>query len=100
MAGAHSDYEKGTMEIADQRGTFSGFMGLTIYGGGLIALALLFAILTVGGVGLHWFPALIATVIVGIVVGMLLKLKAVWYATVILLSGVTAAFCFFIGLFV
>jgi len=100
MANSHSDYQRGDMQIEDQRTTFDGFMNLTVYGGGLIALALLMAILTVGGVGLGWLPALIITTIVGILAGILLKLRAVWYATVIILAGITGLFCFVIGLFV
>ena len=38
MAGGHSDYTHGTMEVAAQTGTFAGFMGGTKYGGSLIAL--------------------------------------------------------------
>jgi len=93
MAGSHSDYEKGSMEVDAQRGTFSGFMGFTIYGGGLIGLALLFAILTVGGASLPWLTALVATIVVGIVMGLALKLKGAWYATIILLAIITAIFC-------
>jgi len=99
MAGSHSNYTKGEMEIDAQKGTFDGFMGLTIYGGGLIALGLIFAILTVGGVGLSWFPALIITVVLGVLMGIALKLKAGWYAAIILLGGVTGAFCFIASLF-
>lgn len=93
MAGSHSDYEKGSMEVDAQQGTFSGFMGLTIYGGGLIALALLLAILTVGGVHLPWLTALIVTTVVGILAGLLLKLKGAWYATIILLAVIVGIFC-------
>ncbi len=93
MAGAHSDYKKGEMEVDAQRGTFDGFMGLTVYGGGMIALALLFPILTVGGVGLPWFPALIITVVAGIIMGLALKLKGAWYATIIFIAIITAIVC-------
>ena len=93
MAGSHSDYHKGEMQVDAQRHTFSGFMGYTVYGGGLIALALLFPILTVGGVGLPWLPALLITLVAGIVAGIALKLKATWFATIILLSIVTGVIC-------
>jgi len=99
MAGSHSDYNKGDMEVDAQESTFSGFMNMTIYGGGIIGLALLFAILTVGGVGLSWLPALIATVVVGIVMGLALKLKGTWYASVILLAGITGVVCAIFSLF-
>lgn len=93
MAGSHSDYKKGEMEVTAQRGTFDGFMGLTIYGGAIIGLALLFAIFTVGGVGLSWPPALLLTVIIGIVTGIALKLKGAWYASIIMLAVITAIGC-------
>ncbi len=98
MAGSHSDYKKGEMEVSAQRGTFDGFMGLTIYGGSLIGLALLFAIFTVGGVGLSWPPALLLTLITGIVIGIALKLKGAWYASIIMLSIVTAIGCLIFSL--
>jgi len=93
MAESHSDYHKGDMEVNAQRHTFSGFMGFTVYGGGLIALGLLFPILTVGGVGLPWLPALLITLVSGIIAGILLKLKATWFATIIMMSFVTAIIC-------
>ena len=93
MADAHSNYTKGEMAVGAQRGTFDGFMGITVYGGGLLGLALLFPILTVGGVGLPWFPALLITIVVGIVMGLLLKLKGAWYATIILVSGIVGVIC-------
>lgn len=93
MGGVPSDYKRGDMEIGAQKGTFGGFMDLTVYGGALIALMLLMAILTVGGVGLTWFPALIITFIVGVLVGVGLKLNATWYATIAILSILTAIGC-------
>ncbi len=98
MGGAPSDYKRGDMEIGAQKGTFGGFMDLTVYGGTLIALMLLFAILTVGGVGLSWFPALVATFVVGVVVGIGLKLNATYFATITGLSILTAIICAVVGL--
>lgn len=98
MGGAPSDYKRGDMEIGSQKGTFDGFMGLTIYGGTLIALMLLFAILTVGGVGLSWLPALIATFVVGVVVGIGLKLNATYFATITGLMIITAIVCAIVSL--
>ena len=99
MADTHSDYNRGEMEISAQRGTFSGFMDFTVYRGALIALALIFAILTVGGVGMTWFSALVSTFAIGVVVGMVLKLNATWYASITILSILTALVCAFVGLF-
>ena len=89
MAGGHSDYKHGSMEVTAQSGTFSGFMGGTIYGGALIALVVLMPTL-VFAVGLHWFPALVATVIFGFVLGVVLKLKPGWYVGIVGLSILVA----------
>ncbi len=99
MGGAHSDYKRGDMEVSAQRGTFDGFMGFTVYGGALIALMLIFAILTVGGVGLSWFPALIISLVLGIIVGAVLKLDAAWFASITILAVLTGLVCFIVGLF-
>ncbi len=92
MAAEHSDYSHGTMPVQAQRGTFSGFMAVTIYGGAFLVVTLLFPTL-VFGVNLGWFPALAATLVVGIVIGLALKLKGAWYATLIGLAIVSAILC-------
>jgi len=92
MAAEHSDYVHGTMGVDDHRGTFGGFMSGTKYGGALIVLVVLMPTL-VFGTALTWFPALIITVIVGILVGLALKLKGGWYASVIGLAVFTAIIC-------
>jgi len=97
MAGGHSDYKHGSMEVSAQSGTFSGFMGGTIYGGALIALIVLMPTL-VFAVGLHWLPSLVATVIFGIVIGLALKLKPGWYVGIIALSILVALFSFILSL--
>ncbi|MEP3655674.1 MAG: aa3-type cytochrome c oxidase subunit IV [Litorimonas sp.] len=78
MAGGHSDYTHGTMKVDAQSGTFSGFMGGTKYGGSAIALIVILPTL-IFGVGMAYFPALIATLIVGFLIGLGLKLKGGWY---------------------
>lgn len=82
MAGGHSDYTHGTMKVDAQSGTFSGFMGGTKYGGTLIALFVIMPTL-VFAVGMHWLPALVATVILGFVLGMAMKFKGAWYVGLI-----------------
>ena len=91
MAGGHSDYQHGTMKVDAQSGTFSGFMGGTKYGGALIALFVIMQTL-VFAVGLHWLPSLIATVILGFVLGMAMKFKGGWYVGLIGLAIVVALF--------
>ncbi len=91
MAGGHSDYKHGSMEVTAQSGTFSGFMGGTIYGGALIALIVIMPTL-VFAVELHWFLALVATVAIGFLLGIALKLKPGWYVGVVGLAVVVAIF--------
>jgi len=85
MAGGHSDYKRGSMEVSAQSGTFSGFMGGTVYGGAAVALIVLMPTL-VFAVNMHWLPSLIATVVFGIILGLALKLKPGWYVGVIAAS--------------
>lgn len=92
MAAEHSDYTHGTMPVEAQEGTFSGFMSLTTYGGAFIVVALVFPTL-IFGVNLAWLPALIASVVLAIVLGVVLKLKGTWYASMIGLAIVTGLLC-------
>lgn len=98
MAGGHSDYTRGTMKVDAQSGTFSGFMGGTKYGGALIALVVIMPTL-VFAVGMHWFPALVATVILGFITGLALKFKGGWYVGLIGLAILIAFFSFILSLF-
>ena len=97
MAGGHSDYKRGSMEVDAQSGTFSGFMGGTKYGGSLIALFVLMPTL-VFAVGMHWLPALFATLIFGVVLGVVLKFKGGWYVGLIGLAFLTAFFSFILSI--
>ena len=91
MAGGHSDYQHGTMEVSAQSGTFDGFMEGTKYGGSLVALIVIMPTL-VFAVGLHWLPSLVATIGLGFVIGLALKLKPGWYVGIIGLAILTAIF--------
>lgn len=82
MAGGHSDYKRGTMDVNAQSGAFSGFMGGTIYGGSAVALIVILPTL-IFAVGLSYFLSLIATVIIGVLIGLALKLKGGWYVGLI-----------------
>ncbi|WP_409433120.1 aa3-type cytochrome c oxidase subunit IV [Litorimonas sp. RW-G-Af-16] len=93
MAAGQSDYHRGEMETDAQEGTFKGFMGITVYGGAAIALIVFMPVL-VFGVGMGWLPALIATLLLGVVMGLALKLKGGWYAAIIasgILVGILCA---------
>ena len=89
MASSDSDYVQGSMPVEAQTGTFGGFMNLTVYGGCFIAFFLLFPIL-VFCTPLAWFPSLIAAVIFGVILGLVFKLKGVWYAAVIVSAIILA----------
>jgi len=82
MAGGQSDYTRGTMKVDAQSGTFSGFMGGTKYGGSFIALVVILPTL-IFGVGVPYFPSLIATIVLGFLIGLGLKLKGGWYVGII-----------------
>jgi hypothetical protein len=97
MAGGSSNYTRGEMKVDAQAGTFSGFMGGTIYGGALVALVVIMPTL-VFALGMGWPTALLITLILGFVIGAVLKLKAAWYAALVGLAIVVAIFCFLIGL--
>lgn len=92
-----AEYERGTMEIGEQSRTFSSFIGMSVWFGGLTALTVLFLSLTFAA-GVSWMISLIVTVIVGIAVGLALGLKAGWYATVIGLAAICAISAVITGL--
>jgi hypothetical protein len=89
---ASTDYKHGEMEVSSQKGTFGGFMTGTVYGGSAIVYILMFPILMFA-VRLGWLPSLIASVVVGFVLGLALKLKGGWYVFVVGLAIVTGIFC-------
>lgn len=77
-----SDYQHGNMEITGHSKTYTGFMAGSIWGAGLIIMICLFPIL-VFGAHVSWFGALIITALVGILYGLVLKMKGGWFAAVI-----------------
>lgn len=91
MAGGHSDYTRGTMEVGEQTGTFSGFMGGTKYGGAAVALVVILPTL-IFGVGLPYFAALLATVVLGFIFGLALKLKGAWYVSLVAIAVLVTVF--------
>ena len=82
MAADHSDYVKGTMGVDGHKKTFGGFMGYTVYGGAAIALLVIYPTL-VFGTPLGWLASLITTLIIGVILGVALKLKGGWYVGMI-----------------
>lgn len=89
MASEHSNYTRGKMPVQAQSGTFSGFMGLTVYGTCALAVILLMPIL-VFAVHLSWFPALIISFVLGVILGMVFKLKSGWYVGLVILAIIAA----------
>ena len=85
MASGHSDYTRGQMPVQAQSGTFSGFMNLPVYGACALGVILLMPIL-VFAVNVSWFPALIISFVLGIILGLIFKLKSGWYVTLVALS--------------
>jgi hypothetical protein len=91
---ADTNYERGEMEIDGHEETFSGFMSMSVYGGAAIIVALLFPIL-VFAVNLSWVTSLIATVVLGVIIGMIMKFKGQWYAVLV---GVSVALAVILGI--
>jgi len=76
-----SDYVRGEMNIASQKSTFSGFISVTVWGSLLTIVTVLYLTLAFA-VGMDWMVSLIATAIVGGVLGLALGMKTSWYVTV------------------
>ena len=98
MAAGSSNYNRGEMNVKAQSGTFGGFMGMTKYGGALVALIVLMPTL-VFAVGVSWFNALVISVVVGFLVGLALKFKAMWYVTLVGLAFFVGIISFLLSLF-
>ena len=93
-----SEYHRGEMDVSEQSETFSRFIGLSIWFSGYLALTVLWLTLTFA-TSLGWMIATIATVIVGIAMGLALKMKSGWYVSVIGLSAVVFVAGFIASLF-
>ena len=96
MAAEHSDYVHGTMGVDGHKKTFGGFMGTTVYGGAALALIVIFPTL-VFGVRMGWLPALVTTLIIGVILGVVLKLKGGWYVALVASAVPTAIASFIIA---
>ncbi len=98
MATGSSNYNRGEMDVKAQSASFGGFMGLTKYGGAAVALIVMLPTL-VFGAGVAWLPALFATVVLGIVIGIALKFKGVYYVSLIGAAIFTAIACALLSFF-
>ena len=80
-----NDYHHGEMDVTEQEGTFSSFMGMSVWFGGFTALSVLWLSMTFA-TSIGWLVATIITAVVGIVMGLVLKMKSGWYVSVVGLS--------------
>ncbi|MEP1231052.1 MAG: aa3-type cytochrome c oxidase subunit IV [Litorimonas sp.] len=97
MASGHSNHTRGKMPVQAQSGTFAGFMNLTVYGACALVVILLMPIL-IFAVNVAWFPALIASFVMGVVLGLIFKLKGGWYVSLVMLSILAIIMSVFIPL--
>ena len=74
----------GEMDIADQRGTFDGFLVATVWGSTLIAQTVALLVLAFA-MGLGWWAGWAAFLVIGAVSGALFKMQSAWWATLIAL---------------
>ncbi len=80
MASGHSDYIHGTMAVDGHDKTFKGFTRASSFITAFLIVILLMPIL-IFAAGMAWFPALIATFVVGVLISPAFKLGGSWYAT-------------------
>ncbi len=80
---AHGDhYDRGHMEIVEQKGTFDGFLVATVWGCALIAMFVSLFVIAFA-MNLGWFPGMGAYVVIGVLTGVLFKQGGAWWATLI-----------------
>lgn len=88
-------YVHGGMDIAGQEKVFDGFMRVTVYGGCVTVLALLLPIL-IFAVSVAWPMAIMVSFVVGVLMGLGLRLHAGWYggliSAAVFISLLTALF--------
>jgi hypothetical protein len=94
VAASEAEYHHGEMNVDEQAATFRGFVRVMVWCCALLAVTLVFLTLHFTTVGLGWFPALGAAFVLGILIGLVLGMKAAWYVSLV---GLTA-FMGFIGL--
>jgi hypothetical protein len=90
---AATEYHHGDMNIAEQQKTFHGFMRMVVWNSALLILTLVFLTLHFTTVGLGWFASLAVTVVLGVLIGLGLRMKGAWYVVLFALT----AFMIFVG---
>ncbi|MHA6288758.1 aa3-type cytochrome c oxidase subunit IV [Maricaulis sp. CAU 1757] len=76
-----ADHVRGEMDVSHHKSTYDGFMAVSLWSSLIIGLSVLYMTL-VFAVGTDWLGSLIGVTIAGVVAGLVLKMKAAWYATV------------------
>jgi hypothetical protein len=83
-----SEYVHGTMATAGHHKTFSGFVKTSAFLTAFFVVTLLMPIL-VFAAHISWFPALVATFVVGLILAPIFKLGGGWYGTLFGLAVLT-----------
>ena len=82
MAEAAHTGSDGRMDLSEHRATFSSFMKVSEWGTILIVAGV--ALLTVAfAMGLGWFAGLLTYAAIMVAAGLLMRMSAVWWATVV-----------------
>lgn len=76
-----ADHARGEMDISQHKATFDGFIAVAVWGSLLTALSILYLTL-VFAVGYDWLASLIGVTVVGVIAGLVMKMKMSWYVTV------------------
>jgi len=83
---AHSygegDQSRGAMNIEDQKGTFSGFMAVTLWSSALIAMSVA-GLVVAFAMGAGWFTGVAVYAVLGAAIGALMRMDGVWWASLI-----------------
>ena len=95
---ADSTYERGEMEIDSHEDTFGGFMRISQYGGAAIVVTVLVPILMFG-VNLGWPAATLIALVLGVIMGLIMKFTGRYYAVLVLSAVFFAFIMVLVGLF-
>lgn len=79
---AHGSADHGSMEIQEQRGTFSAFLSTSLWGSTMIAQSVALLVLAFA-IGAGWWAGLAAWVVIGVGVGLFFRMSGAWWAYVI-----------------
>lgn len=77
-----STYERGSQNISNHRETYHDIMEMFVWGGGFIAMIVLFSTM-VFAAKMSWLLSLAVTMVLGIIAGIILKKGSPWIGTVI-----------------